>query len=90
MKDMKKYIVALVMIVALLVPCQMKAQVFLDDEDLYNSRVTTSEWDGGLIVPYQGGDHDEFVPIGSELLTLLGLGGAYLLVKRRKDHEDGK
>ncbi len=87
MKDMKKRILAAVMTIGLLMPCQMNAQIFLDDEDQGGSRVSIQEWDGGLIVPYQASDIDAYVPLGSGLLVMAGLGGAYLLAKRHKDQE---
>lgn len=87
MKDMKKRILAVVMTIGLLVPCQMNAQIFLNEEDANAARAPIEEWDGGLIVPYQAGDLDAFVPLGSGLLVMAGLGGAYLLAKRHKDQE---
>lgn len=89
MKDLKKYIIAIVVTIGLLFPCQMDAQIFLDDEDETN-RIALDDWDlnGGFVVPYEGGDIDQYVPAGSGLVVLMGLGGAYLLSKRRKDQED--
>ena len=90
MKELKKLILAVVMIVGLLLPCQMKAQVFLNDEDEYSPRAPVEGWDGGgLVVPNDGNDVDVYVPLGSGFLALMSLGGAYLLAKRRDDHEGG-
>ena len=87
MKDLKKYILAVVMIIGLFVPCQMNAQVFLDDDDLNSLRSPVNEWNGGLVVPYEGADVDEYTPLGSGLLVMTGIAGTYLLAKRRKDQE---
>jgi len=42
--------------------------------------------DGGLpMLPYHGIDDDQNAPLGSGIALLLGMGGAYLVAKRRKD-----
>ena len=62
----------------------MRAQVFIFDEEAEgNIRLGTDEF--VVPVPYQGGDLDEYVPIGSGWLLLAGMGGAYLIGKRRKE-----
>ena len=63
----------------------MPAQVFIMDEDVGgNIRLGESEFT--MPVPYEGGDLDEylFVPLDGGWLLLAGLGGAYLLKKRKK------
>ena len=44
------------------------------------------ESDGGLLLPSGHGlDGDQDTPLGSGIVLLLGLGGAYLVAKRRKE-----
>lgn len=84
MKYMRNKIVA-ILTVLLFTTGITQAQVFIMDEDLGdNSRIGGSSF---VIppVPYQGADLDEYVPLEEGLLLLAGLGGAYLLKKRKKE-----
>lgn len=64
-------------------PSMVYSQVFLWDEETgsYRAGMTESEFN---IVPYQGGDADQYLPLGDGLLLLGGLGVAYGLAKRKK------
>jgi len=77
-----KLIATVVLMLFLALPAH--AQVFImDDEFESNMRVGESEF--VVPSPYQGGDLDQFVPLGDGLLLLAGLGGAYQLKKRKKE-----
>ena len=79
----KSYILLVVM---LLMALPMRSQVFLTQEDLDNER--QGQWeDIGLIIPIHEQDFDQaepFTPVGSGIVLLTALGGAYLLGKNRK------
>ena len=58
-----------------------KAQVFIMDGEFEgNIRVGATEF--VVPAPYQGGDLDQYLPLGDGLLLLVGFGGAYLLRKK--------
>lgn len=76
-------VAALLMMVLTLHPVQVRSQVFLTDEDM-ESNIRVPVEDFWIPVPYQGGDADQFLPLGSGVWVLTALGGAYLLNKRRK------
>ena len=86
MNSIRKYVA----IAALLLGTCMgaKAQVFtMTDEELANTK-RTSPSVSGPVVPVQGSDNDQtfgLVPLGSGMMLLAALGGAYLLGKRRKE-----
>ncbi len=65
-------------------PMMVCSQVFLWDEETGSYRAGMSESEFN-IVPYQGGDADQyFTPLGEGLLLLGGLGVAYGFAKRKK------
>ena len=76
------------MIVALLLlmACAAHAQIFLQEGDENNMRdVTTvpvNAWPDNP--PYNQGN-DYYLPLGSGIVLLAALGGAYLLGKRKND-----
>ena len=81
-KTKNKFIVLEVLMLCLALPS--KAQVFLmDDEFESNLRVGESEF--VVPAPYQGGDLDQYLPLGDGLLLLAGFSGVYLLGKRKKE-----
>lgn len=86
--EMKKRVFAILMMTMLsVVPAT--AQIFLDDESLTNRCGEMDEM--GNIVPFHEVEWDQaeaFAPIGSGVLLLTVLGGAYLLGKRRKEGEE--
>ena len=77
----KRFIVILTLL--LIATGSLYAQVFImDDEVEGNIRVGASSFE--LPAPYQGGDLDQYLPLGDGVLLLTALGGAYLLKKRKK------
>ena len=83
---MKKRIFAIVAAL-LMASAPMMAQVFLDDEELLNSRAGNNEPSMYVDNPhvYNSGE-DWYAPVGEGLIVLAGLSGAYLLGKRK--HND--
>ena len=75
----------MILAATLLLSVAASAQVFiLSEEDFQNSE-RAKQNPVGPLVPYQGGDMDQsLTPIGSGWLLLAGLGGAYLLRKKKK------
>ena len=62
-------------------------QVIYLDEDITNLRKGRDGNELGVMIPLQGQNYDQFeyAPLGEGFLMLLGLGGAYLVAKRKKD-----
>ena len=87
MNYMKKHVSILLMLFVLLIPVTSKAQIYImdEDEEINSLRTSTTDvwFNGG--VPTQGGDDDQFAPLAEGLVLLMGLGGAYLLKKRKKE-----
>ena len=83
MKKMNKRIV--VMLTALMLMAgTMNAQIFIADNE-FEGTMRLEEDEFVLFVPTQGHDCDQFyAPLGSGLLLLTGMAGAYLLTKRKK------
>jgi len=67
-----------------LCPGRVMSQIFLTQDDMENSLRAQAPEEFVIPVPYEGGDLDEYLPLGSGVCLLAGLGGAYLLSKRRK------
>ena len=85
MKKMMNRIAMIMMVMMLLASNPLHAQVFILDEEFEGQdRVDYEYVDWGLITPYQGGDLDQYLPLGDGVLALGLLGGAYLLAKRKK------
>jgi MYXO-CTERM domain-containing protein len=85
---MKKHILSVMVAVAMMAPSAMKAQIYISDDVDYeyeNPRVASDEW-SGLVVPLNASDADQYLPLGEGWLLLAGLGGAYLLRKRKKEN----
>ena len=83
MKKMNKRIVVLLTALLLMVG-SMNAQVFIADDE-FEGTMRLEDEDFVLFVPVQGHDGDQFyAPVGSGLLLLTGMAGAYLLKKRKK------
>ena len=84
---MKKRIFAIVAAL-MMASAPMMAQVFLDDEELYNNRAGTDVPPSMYVEnpgTYDSGE-DWYTPVGEGLLALAGLAGAYLIGKRK--HKD--
>lgn len=83
-KTVKAFVIVVVCMLAF-VSGTAKAQIFLQESDMgENPRVDVE--DIGLIIGYQGGDHDqqEYVPLGDGMLLLAGFGAAYLIGNRKR------
>ena len=60
-----------------------KAQIFIDDDE-FEGTLRNGKSSSILIVPIQGQQTDQYVPLGEEILLLGCLGGAYLMKKKKK------
>ena len=83
MKNMRNKLVV-ILTVLLFTTGIMQAQVFIMDEDV-ESNIRLGEKEFLVPVAYQGTDFDEYLPLDGGWLLLAGLGGAYLLKKRKKE-----
>lgn len=82
MKDAKnKFIVLATLLLLLVFP--LRAQVFLMDDE-FESNIRVGESQFVVPAPYQGGDLDQYLPLGDGLILLTSFVGAYLLKKGRK------
>ena len=67
----------------------MRAQVFIMEED-ENDRVDNvfgnGQWNN-IIVHGSTDDQTNWVPLGSGIMVLTALGGAYLIGKRKKERQ---
>ena len=75
--------VILVLMLLLLSVTTATAQVFILDYEFEGTMRNPTE-DFGLIVPIEGLDTDQYLPLGDGLLVLAALGGGYLLKKGAK------
>ena len=83
MKKTTKRIAMMITVVLMLASATLNAQIYIMDEEFEGQeRLGSHDW--GLITPYQGGDPDQYLPLGDGVLALGLLGGAYLLAKRKK------
>lgn len=75
----------IVLLTALLLSVgSLKAQIFIADDE-FEGMLRQEESEFVLFAPVLGQDADQFyTPIGSGLLLLTGMAGAYLLTKRNK------
>lgn len=80
----KSFLMLAILAAMSLIPARVNSQIFLSDEDDASLRCGVDEIDFNLIVPYEGGDADQYLPLGDGLLLLGGLGVAYGLAKRKK------
>lgn len=87
---MKKSIV--IIITALLIGCfkPLSAQIIYTEEDAGLNPRAQANGNFGVMVPMQGVSVDQWkiTPLGNGFLLLAGMGGAYLLRKRKKSKED--
>ena len=75
--------VILVLLLMLLSVTTATAQVFILDDEFEGTMRNPTE-DFGLIVPIEGLDSDQYLPLGDGLLVLVVLSGEYLMKKRKK------
>jgi hypothetical protein len=84
---MKKSIV--IIIIAMLIGCfkPLSAQIIYTEEDAGINPRAQAEGNIGVMVPMQDVYMDQWKisPIGNGLLLLAGMGGAYLLARKRKE-----
>ena len=64
-------------------PSEAQILILSEDEFINNDRAYSPS--PIIVVPTQGSDQDQYVPIGDGMLTLLGLGSAYLLHKQKQN-----
>lgn len=85
---MKKTLTIFTLLLALAAP--LHAQVFImeDDGDL-NPRDPNGGIVFNVMVPSEDVSNDQYIPLGNGLLLLSGLGGAYLLGKKRREEALG-
>lgn len=83
---MRKLLKVMAVLVLMLASMPTHAQVFIQDKETEGLDRTGYE-DFGLVTPYQGGDHDQYLPLGEGWLLLTALGGAYLVKKAHKKEE---
>jgi hypothetical protein len=80
---------ALIMLALLVVPTKARSQVFLlEDESFESPRVEGAAVVGYIIIPYDGGDFDQQTPLGDGMLLIGGMGAVYLMCKRKKKDEE--
>lgn len=90
---MKKFRIVFVTVltVLLFIVTPTQAQVFLLEDDFgVNLREATAVESNTVPIPYQSTDLDEweYTPLGSGWLILAGLGGLYLMKKRKGKEND--
>ena len=84
-KEIRRNVI-LMLLLMLLSVTTATAQVFILDDEFEGTMRNPTE-DFGLIVPIEGLDTDQYLPLGDGLFVLAGLGAAYLMRKRKKDDE---
>ena len=82
-KSVKKILTIVIVVLLSLTTHTAYSQIFLMDFDQGENPRVESE-DMWLIIPIEGLESDQYVPIGDSILLLAGLGGAYLLAKKKK------
>lgn len=84
---MKKSIV--IIITALLIGCfkPLSAQIIYTEEDAGLNPRAQAQGDFNVMVPMQGVSVDQWkiTPLGNGFLLLAGMGGAYLMMRKRKE-----
>ena len=86
MKKRAMKIVTIVCVILLSLMTQTAhAQIFLMDFDQGGNPRDPVEVEGlWFVAPMDGQEVDQFTPVGNGVLLLAGLGGAYLLMKKKK------
>ena len=82
-KTFKGIVLVMVTLLVLLLG-SAHAQIFLQEFDQTDNPREEAD-DYGLFIGFQGGDGDQYLPLGDGLLVLMGLGGAYLLKNRKRE-----
>lgn len=83
---MKKLCSILVIILSLNITPSFGQMILTEEDAGLNPRAGKSDPGFGVMVPVQNVYYDqwEYLPLGDGLLLLAGLGGAYLLKKKRE------
>lgn len=84
MKKRIKKLISIVIILLTMTTHTAYSQIFLMDMDQGENPRVESE-DMWLIIPIEGLDGDQYLPIGNGVMLLSTLGGLYFLAKRRKN-----
>lgn len=86
---MKKSLVIIILAMLIGSTAPVKGQIIYTEEDHGTNLRQTTDGTFGVMVPMQGADMDQWkiAPLGNGMLLLAGLGGAYLLSKKRKKEE---
>ena len=80
-----KGIVIVIVSVLMLMSSPAKAQIFLQDFDQTTDNPRVEADDYGFFIGPQGFDGDQYLPLGDGVLLLMGLGGVYLLNRRKRE-----
>ena len=80
-----KGIVMVAMTLLVLLSGTAKAQIFLQDFDQTTDNPRVEADDYGFFIGPQGFDGDQYLPLGDGVLLLMGLGGVYLLNRRKRE-----
>ena len=83
MKRMNRRIAMVLVALTLLASVSSKAQILIMDDE-FEGNMRTGYQDFELVTPYQGGDHDQYLPLSDGWILLVGMGAAYLLKKDRR------
>ena len=85
---MKKRIIVIATLLLMFVGASFGQIIYTDEDQGTHLRASTSTGDLGVMVPLQNVNYDQWklmmVPLGDGLLVMIGLGGAYLLRKRKR------
>lgn len=84
---MKKRIIVLLTMLLISVSSMFGQIIYTEEDAGHSARQTTQSNELGVMVPMQDSDLDQwkYTPLGSGLLLLAGMGGIYVLAKRRKE-----
>ena len=84
---MKKRTVFIITLLIMVIGNSFGQIIYTKEDEGNHLRLESPEGTFGVMVPLQNVNYDqwklEMVPVGDGLLALIGLGGAYLLKKKR-------
>ena len=84
-KSVKKILTIVIVVLLSLTTHTAYSQIFLMDFDQGENPRDPVEVEGfWFVAPMDGQEVDQFTPVGNGVLLLAGLGGAYLLTKKKK------